>query len=306
MDAKPLDVMIDHLVLRELIEHLQQRPFVQNIDLMNTSGFCRNCLAKWRHHAMRKLNVAGATYEASLAEIYGMSYDEYKRKHQTKASDEQLALFKKTQENHARHEGFDPSSVPTVVPLSSVCCEPVETEEVVCTPRPISATESTITGLNMTIRIAVVTISDRASKGIYHDLSGPAIVDAISLARSAVLVIGENMLIEDDQIKIEESLRHLATSHDIILTTGGTGLGKRDVTPEATKNVIERTIPGISEMLRREGSKIEPMSWLSRGIAGSHGKCAIINLPGHPKGASSGTALVIPLFPRIVQLLRDA
>jgi len=97
---------LDALVYRKLIEHLQARPdTVQNIDMMNTAGFCRNCLAKWRHGAQHQLGMANATYDDALQAVYGMGYAEYKARHQAKANPEQLARFEAVKQLHADHVG---------------------------------------------------------------------------------------------------------------------------------------------------------------------------------------------------------
>lgn len=290
---------LDHRVLRELIEHLQDRPQVQNIDLMNVSGFCRNCLGKWRHKAARELDVEGTTLEQSMEYIYGMPYEEYKKRYQTKATPEQLEQFKAMGHSDvfAKHEGFDPNPVPMRNPLlSSVCCEPVLPDQHVETPQQSSIYCS------FAIRCAILTISDRASNGTYEDLSGPIIQKVLS---QSGLIIGRTAVIPDSLEEIRDKLIDFASDHDVILSTGGTGLSPKDLTPEATASVIDRELPGISEMLRRETAREEPLSWLSRAQAGVREKCAIINLPGHPRAAQQCSMLLIPLFPRIVQLIKE-
>jgi len=299
---------LDHLVLQELLTHLRDRPQVQNIDIMNTAGFCRNCLAKWRHRAARKLPLSGATYEQACEYVYGMPYDEYKKKHQMKATPAQLELFKSNEAFHASHDGLDLSPVPaaSAIPHSSVCCDEFGNEVCMTTPIEVPASVQISSGdfPEHPVMFAVLTISDRAYQGVYADLSGPKIEQTISNFAQFNYRFGERAIVPDEQDRIEATLRDWVTSHDVIITTGGTGLSKRDVTPEATLKVIEKRIPGIAEHLRRESAKNEPMAWLSRGEAGSIGSCLIVNLPGSPAAAEVCTRALLPLILRSVKLLR--
>lgn len=134
------------------------------------------------------------------------------------------------------------------------------------------------------LRAAVLTVSDRSSEGIRPDASGPAL---IQMARSLAWQVVETAVCADDEARIRAQLVEWADNDiaDVILTTGGTGLAPRDVTPEATQSVITRTIPGIPEAMRAASLKKTPNAMLSRGIAGVRARALIINLPGSPKAA---------------------
>jgi molybdopterin adenylyltransferase len=152
------------------------------------------------------------------------------------------------------------------------------------------------------ITVAVVTVSDSAVAGTREDRSGPAIRDRV-LALGWVVSAKE--LVSDESEQIAATLRRLADSGEssVILTTGGTGVALRDITPEATRGVIEREIPGLGELMRAEGLKHTPTAVLSRGMAGLRGRTLIVNLPGSPKGAVQSFDAIAKLIPHIVDLL---
>jgi molybdenum cofactor synthesis domain-containing protein len=155
----------------------------------------------------------------------------------------------------------------------------------------------------MTIRAAILTVSDSAVAGTRADVSGPALREHCTglgweIAASAVVA--------DEAAVIGRAIAAWADSNaaDVILTTGGTGIAPRDVTPEATRAVLEREIPGIGELLRARGLEQTKFSVLSRGLAGTRGQAVIVNLPGSPAGAVFSLKAIEHLVPHMVNLLR--
>ena len=141
-------------------------------------------------------------------------------------------------------------------------------------------------------KACVITVSDRAYDGVYEDKSGPAVRD---LLEGSGYVVTDTIIIPDDADKIKEALiTECGQGVHLIITTGGTGFAERDITPEATRAVIEKEAPGIAEYMRSKSMEITPRAMLSRGIAGIRGKSLIINLPGSPKGAVENLGFFLP------------
>jgi molybdopterin adenylyltransferase len=154
------------------------------------------------------------------------------------------------------------------------------------------------------IKIGIVTTSDRASKGIYDDISGKAIIDTINsyLTTKCEYVY---RLVPDEQIDIENALKELVDDEKccLVVTTGGTGPAKRDVTPEATEAVCQKMIPGFGELMRVESLKYVPTAILSRQSAGIRDEALIINLPGKPKSIKECLDAVFPAVPYCIDLI---
>lgn len=155
------------------------------------------------------------------------------------------------------------------------------------------------------MRVAVLTISDSVSRGQREDLSGPAVV---AFCRGLQWEIVTTLRVSDDLEAIRAQLCELADSGrlDLVLTTGGTGIGPRDNAPEATQAIAQRVIPGIAEEMRRKGLQKMPTAVLSRGVAVTRAKTLIVNLPGSPKGATESIEAIAHLLPHAVQVLHGA
>jgi molybdopterin adenylyltransferase len=154
-------------------------------------------------------------------------------------------------------------------------------------------------------RIGIVTVSDRASAGIYEDLSGQAIIDTLNAYLSSEWE-SVYRLIPDEREQIEATLKELADAEAccLIVTTGGTGPAKRDVTPEATEAVCDRMMPGFGELMRAESLKFVPTAILSRQTAGLRGSSLIVNLPGKPKSIRECLDAVFPAIPYCIDLMQ--
>jgi molybdenum cofactor synthesis domain-containing protein len=152
------------------------------------------------------------------------------------------------------------------------------------------------------IETAILTVSDSAAAGVRADASGPALT-----ARLTELgwTVAATALVPDNEAEISAKLREWSDAgYTLILTTGGTGLSARDVTPEATRSVIEREIPGIAEWMRIRGTEQTKLAVLSRAIAGQRGQSLIVNLPGSPRGAVFSLRAIEHLVPHIVDLMQ--
>jgi molybdenum cofactor synthesis domain-containing protein len=153
------------------------------------------------------------------------------------------------------------------------------------------------------INAAVVTISDSVSAGTRQDRSGPAVRERLEQLGWRVSVMEA---IPDEAMEIGDRLATLADGGQVaaIFTTGGTGLALRDVTPEATRAVLHREIPGFGELMRARGREVTPLATLSRSLAGTRGSVLIVNLPGSPKGAVESLDAIVELVPHVLELLQ--
>jgi len=153
------------------------------------------------------------------------------------------------------------------------------------------------------IKVGILTISDKGSRGEREDISGKVIEEVIRKINGKVkyyqIIPDEKEMIKEELIKAVDKL-----NLDLILTTGGTGLGKRDVTPEATLAIIEKEVPGISEIIRSESFKKTNRAILSRGVSGIRKESLIINLPGSPKGARESLEIILEALPHGIEILK--
>ena len=147
---------------------------------------------------------------------------------------------------------------------------------------------------------AVITVSDSCASGERTDVSGPAVGELLRKRNFAV--IGTEV-VADDQSAIQKAIAYWVQEVQLVVTTGGTGIAERDVTPEATRAVCERLIEGLAERMRFEGAKKTPFTALSRGVCGVRGKSLIVNLPGSPSGAVESLQAVLALVPHALNLL---
>jgi molybdopterin adenylyltransferase len=146
----------------------------------------------------------------------------------------------------------------------------------------------------------VLTVSDRCFAGTQTDLSGPAIVRILTAAGAEIV---EAVTLPDELDQLTSALRSAASRASLVITTGGTGLAPRDITPEATLAVSTRLVPGLAELIRQDGARQTPFAALGRGVCVTYANSLILNLPGNPNGAESSLRAVLPLLPHALDLL---
>jgi molybdopterin adenylyltransferase len=153
------------------------------------------------------------------------------------------------------------------------------------------------------LRVGIITVSDKGWQGQRYDKSGQVIRDSLSLSGASVV---KYQVVPDEVALISGRLAEWADGGevDVILTTGGTGLARRDVTPEATLSVVDKVAPGLVEAMRVETFRITPTAILSRAVAGVRGECLIVNLPGSPKAVRECLEVILPVIPHAVEIIR--
>ena len=150
-------------------------------------------------------------------------------------------------------------------------------------------------------RAAVVTVSDRSHGGARHDASGPLLA---SLLAELGFAVSDVVVVPDEAAAIAAAVSNAATDHDVVVTTGGTGLSPRDVTPEAVLPLLDKQIPGLAEALRLQNRDQVPTTILSRAVAGTIGPCVVVTLPGSPGGVRDGVTVLAPVIGHAVTQLR--
>jgi molybdopterin adenylyltransferase len=153
------------------------------------------------------------------------------------------------------------------------------------------------------IYAGIITVSDKGSQGKRQDLSGPAIAEMLA---GAAIEIKHTIIIPDEIDQIQKAIVNFADIEklDLILTTGGTGVSPRDLTPDATLEVIDKQIPGMAEAMRQKSLLVTPHAMISRALAGIRGRCLIINLPGSPKGAKENLAVILPALKHAIEKIK--
>lgn len=149
-------------------------------------------------------------------------------------------------------------------------------------------------------RAVVITVSSRAAAGVYADDAGPAVADAL---RAAGFEVGDVVVVPDGREVVADAVVRACADAPLVVTTGGTGLHPKDLTPEATLDVVERLVPGIAEAMRAASRAVTPMAALSRGVAGVRGGTLVVNLPGSPRAAVENLAAVTPVLAHAVDQL---
>ncbi|CAK0881308.1 unnamed protein product [Prorocentrum cordatum] len=223
-----------------------------------------------------------------------------------------MAIFESSKPKHARTDpgpvlrqpggGAAEAAGPAPAGHSSVCGQTCDAAPV---PAPALAYSSAVP-----VRIGVLTCSDRAARGEYADESGPAIVSLVSAfgetSGALAPTFVHQLVVPDVEEEIHGALSAWSAARecDLILTTGGTGLGPRDVTPEATRRVVRRPADGIARAMAWQTSLVEPHSVLSRGVCGvTDTEVLVVNLPGHPSAVRQCLSVLLPVLPRALEML---
>ncbi|MGI9016561.1 MAG: MogA/MoaB family molybdenum cofactor biosynthesis protein [Euzebya sp.] len=150
------------------------------------------------------------------------------------------------------------------------------------------------------VTIAIITVSTRASAGVYSDTAGPAVAEVLTAAGFTVSGI---TVVPDGREGVSAAIIAACVEADVVITNGGTGLHPKDTTPEATLDVIDREVPGMAQAIRAVSLQITPMAMLSRAVAGIRGSTLVINVPGSPKGARESIEVVVPVLAHAVDQL---
>jgi molybdenum cofactor synthesis domain-containing protein len=153
------------------------------------------------------------------------------------------------------------------------------------------------------IKVAILTLSDKGSKGQREDTSGPAIEELVQKIDAEII---SYEILPDEKEEIQSKLISLSKKADLILTTGGTGVSPRDVTPDATREVIQYEIPGIAEAMRAESLKKTPYAMISRAVAGVRGETLIVNLPGSPKAVKENLEVILPVLQHTIEKIKGS
>lgn len=272
---------------------------------------------------IQALNQMG--YAEAAEHVYGISYDEWKKRHQQKATEEQMKQYHASTPLHAQHDPMLMEKRATVL-ASNVCCQDVDENQNQSVQQkepqqqqktsqqedrqipPFTPPPVPLQYLPDPLHVAVLTVSDRASRGTYAtgDLSGPAVVEAIQELLPDTAMEVTTAIVPDDTGRIQAQLNAWKDQMHFILTTGGTGFSPRDVTPEATKQILDTELPGFMTFVTTECSRLQPLSSLSRGTAGILGSSTVVvNLPGNPKGVQEMIPTVLPLLLNMVVELQE-
>jgi len=262
-DGNNIGLRAEAGAFRRLVAHFRHRVDIQNIDIMNLAGFCRNCLSKWYKKGLHDVGVEVELDEAREL-VYGMPYADWKKQYQTSATASQLEAFRKAACSGKALTAFPPNQ-PLALP---------------------SRGQVTAAVPSLSIVVGVVTVSDRASAGVYEDRSGPAVVDCLrSFGWRGWPEIGavHTELVSDSIPQIKRAVRGLLQQGcTLVVTTGGTGFAQRDVTPEAIQDLLERPAPGLVHAVLSGTAKHNELALLSRPVAGTIGKSLILTVPGSP------------------------